>query len=258
MENQQPVDEVQASQKKEWHRNWWGILIIILFLPFFAIWYVWAKTNWNKTIKSVITVIILFVFFSIGVENSEPIKENNIETESNKNKQDEQLQTVEKPIETAQESSKDAEISEQPASVKTIAFKELTSYEKSGSTWRNIVISPEASQEDLVMLAKELHTKDPQSYFHIFDDDAEFQEYMDWDINYGKVKDKDGKVKQIDQCLNIAYCRTLIQQGKYAFPFPEAWGNKHEIAIINKMLNTNNMDSKWKLSDPFGVEISNL
>lgn len=114
MENQQPVDEVQVSQKKEWYKNWWGILIIIFLLPFFAIWYVWAKTNWSKAVKSIATVIILFVFFSIGAGNSEPTQENNIATKSNKKTRNEQPQTAEKPAETVQEANKDAEIVEQP------------------------------------------------------------------------------------------------------------------------------------------------
>lgn len=114
MENQQPVDEVQVSQKKEWYRNWWGILIIIFLLPFFAIWYVWAKTNWNKAVKSIVTVIILVAFFSIGAGNSEPTQENNIATESNKKTRNEQPQTAEKPAETVQEAIKDEKIVEQP------------------------------------------------------------------------------------------------------------------------------------------------
>lgn len=140
--------------------------------------------------------------------------------------------------------------------VPTVEYKELKNYVKSGKTWRNIVIPPKTSREDLITLAKVLHSKDSKSYFHIFDDDAKFEEYMNWDINYGKVKDKDGKVKTIDKCSDVAYCQTLIQQEKYAFPFPKAWGDKHDIAIINEMFS--GATPTWKLSTPLGEEISNL
>ncbi len=139
---------------------------------------------------------------------------------------------------------------------KIVEYKELASYEKSGKIWKNVVIPSGTSQEDLIAFAKELHKKDSKSYFHIFDDDAKFQEYMDWDINYGKVRDKDGKIKTIDQCSDITYCRTLVQQRKYPFPFPEEWGDKHEIAIINEMFDRGGL--KWKLSSPLGIEISSL
>jgi len=141
---------------------------------------------------------------------------------------------------------------------KVVAYKELKNYEKSGNTWRSIVIPPKTSQADLIALAKDLHKKDAKSYFHIFDDDAKFQEYMDWDINYGKVKDKDGKVKTIDQCPDTNYCLTLVQQQEYAYPFPEAWSDKHEIAMINEMLDISSGTMKWKLSSPLGLEISIL
>lgn len=149
---------------------------------------------------------------------------------------------------------------QQTSSVPTsnVKYKELTSYDKAGKTWRNIAIPSGTSQKDLIALAKELHAKDTKSYFHIFDDEAKFKEFMDWDINYGKVRDKDGKAKQIEQCSDIAYCRTLVQQGKDAFPFPEAWATKHKIAIINEMMDTNSGNPKWKLSSPLGEEMSSL
>lgn len=147
---------------------------------------------------------------------------------------------------------------QQTAPSVSVKFKELKSYAKSGKTWRNIVIPSGTSQKDLIALAKELHAKDAKSSFHIFDDDAKFQEYMDWDINYGRIKDTDGKIKQIDQCLDVDYCRTLIQQEKYAFPFPEAWDKKHNIGMINQMFDTTSGKLEWKLMDSLGTGLSNL
>lgn len=57
----QPTGGAQNDQTKEWYRHWWGVIIAILILPIFAIWYVWAKTNWNKAIKGIATFLILVI-----------------------------------------------------------------------------------------------------------------------------------------------------------------------------------------------------
>lgn len=192
-----------------------------------------TQTQSNK--KSSPILIVILIVFIVGIFASILVSITN-------NKKDNDISLDKQPTATVIQSK--------------VAYKELASYTKSGKNWRNITIPLKTSNEDLIALAKELHTKDSKSYFHIFDDDAKFQEYMDWDINYGKVKDKDGKIKQIDQCSDVVYCRTLVQQGKYAFPFPEAWGNKHDIAIINEVFDGGSL--KWKLSNPLGTEISSL
>lgn len=77
MENQQPAGEVQNSQKP-FYKKWWGVIIIILFLPFFAIWYVWAKTKWNAFVKGLATLgIILITFIALGSGGSENNNSNN-------------------------------------------------------------------------------------------------------------------------------------------------------------------------------------
>ncbi len=187
----------------------------------------------------VIILVMLLVIIGNAMEDAE------------KNKSE----AVQKTEISKQEENK---ASGETAQEKVVAYRELKSYEKSGKTWKSVVIPPKTSQADLIALARELHRKDSKSYFHIFDDDAKFQEYMDWDINYGKVRDKDGKVKTIDQCLDTNYCRTLVQQQKYAYPFPEAWSDKHEIAMINEMLDISGGTMKWKLSSPLGIEIAGL
>lgn len=139
----------------------------------------------------------------------------------------------------------------------SITYKELESYEKAGDIWKSIVIPIDTNKEDLIKLAKDIHQRDPLSSYHIFDDDTKFQEYKDWDINYGKIKDQDGKVKDIVECINIEYCRSLAQQGKYAYSFPEEWVNKHLVADIQKMF-TENKKLEWGLYDVWGILISNL
>lgn len=70
MENQQPTGEAQNSQKKEWYKNGWGIVIAVLFFPYFLLWYMWAKTNWNKKVKWVITAIFVVINISALAGNS--------------------------------------------------------------------------------------------------------------------------------------------------------------------------------------------
>jgi hypothetical protein len=49
--------------EQPWYKKWWGIILAVLFFPFFIIWYAWAKSNWSKNMKIGVTVgsIILIV-----------------------------------------------------------------------------------------------------------------------------------------------------------------------------------------------------
>lgn len=80
------------------------------------------------------------------------------------------------------------------------------------------------SREDLIELAKDIHQKDPQSCYHIFDDDAQFEQFKNWDVNYPDP----------------------------AFPFPEEWAEKHHIANTQLMAETGGV--KWGLYDGLGAE----
>ncbi|QQR77129.1 MAG: hypothetical protein IPJ67_03155 [Candidatus Moraniibacteriota bacterium] len=64
---QQPTGEAQ-NDKKSFYKTWWGIILIIAFVPIFALWYVWTKTQWGRAAKWVATVAI--VLFSVGVIGS--------------------------------------------------------------------------------------------------------------------------------------------------------------------------------------------
>jgi micrococcal nuclease len=61
MKNQESVGEAQNIQKKEWYKNWWGVLIVIMILPIFAIWYIWAKTTWSNKAKWITTIIVIIL-----------------------------------------------------------------------------------------------------------------------------------------------------------------------------------------------------
>lgn len=55
------------ENKKFWFKTWWGILIIITFLPFVAVWWVWKKSNWNRNLKLGIIVAIFLLMFIAGL-----------------------------------------------------------------------------------------------------------------------------------------------------------------------------------------------
>lgn len=56
------------SQHKSWYRKWWGVIIVILILPYFFLWYLWAKTKWHKSLKVLLTApLALAVFISLGI-----------------------------------------------------------------------------------------------------------------------------------------------------------------------------------------------
>lgn len=61
-----PDEPKKDSLEKEWYKNGWGILVALIFLPFFAIWYVWAKTSWGEAQKSIVTTIIVIVMIAMA------------------------------------------------------------------------------------------------------------------------------------------------------------------------------------------------
>jgi len=63
MENEtQPREQAQnAPKKKEWYKSKWGLVVAIIFFPYFLIWYMWTKTKWNKTAKLIITIVFVII-----------------------------------------------------------------------------------------------------------------------------------------------------------------------------------------------------
>lgn len=164
---------------------------------------------------------------------------------------------LEKSNETKTANSPTAtEISSSPTATEKqeehVSYKEVKSYKKGSDTWKVIVFTEKPTNDELIKVAKELHSKDKTSYFHLFDSEEKVQEYIDWDVNYGKVKDKDGKVKLPTECSDVDYCLNLVKQQQYAYPCPESWVNEHELGLINQMA------GNWQLSTSYGEKISDL
>lgn len=63
------------ENQKEWYKKWWGIIVAILILPFFAAWYIWAKTSWPKVVKviSIIVLGIITLAAAIGSKSTTPV-----------------------------------------------------------------------------------------------------------------------------------------------------------------------------------------
>lgn len=48
-----------TAQPKPWYKKWWGVIIAILLLPYFLLWFVWAKTKWTRFVKVGATIILI-------------------------------------------------------------------------------------------------------------------------------------------------------------------------------------------------------
>ncbi len=66
------------SDKKEWYKHGWGLVVAILFFPYFIIWYAWAKSNWSKNLKIGLTSVIAIIMipFTIAVATTKPTETN--------------------------------------------------------------------------------------------------------------------------------------------------------------------------------------
>jgi hypothetical protein len=133
--------------------------------------------------------------------------------------------------------------------------RELNTYQAGEITWKIILVSPGTTRDALITLAKATHSKDPFGYYRIFDD-AQLQRFIDWDANYGKVYDVDGKIRDVDTCIDPEYCRSQLRQQDLPYPLPEAWANKHHIASIQRV--PTGRTFTWQLVSGQGEKIADL
>lgn len=141
--------------------------------------------------------------------------------------------------------------------INSLTYSEVTSYAIGNKTWKIIVFSRKPDQNELIKSAQELHQKDSKVYYQLFDSDEKVEQYKNWDLNYGKVRDKDGVVKKPADCINVDYCMNLVKNQNIPFPAPDtSWLDKHELGLINQMMADDGL--KWQLSNPLGEKISDL
>lgn len=89
MENRlNPAGEGE-SQKKEWYKKWWGIIIALIIWPLFTMWYITHKTNWSKEKQgfAIIGVIILAIFIYGGSKSEDKPEQNKVAVSENKQPQ---------------------------------------------------------------------------------------------------------------------------------------------------------------------------
>lgn len=70
------VKDPTTETNKPFYKTWWGAILAILFLPLFAIWYVWTKTKWSTPKKSwailgILVVSIMFMSYDAQSRNNE-------------------------------------------------------------------------------------------------------------------------------------------------------------------------------------------
>ncbi len=101
MENRlNPAGEGQ-SQKKEWYKNWWGIIIALIIWPLFALWYITKKAQWSDEKKgfAIIGVIILTVVMFRSGDASD--SRDKAVVQENETKQAQQAVETKAPIQEA-------------------------------------------------------------------------------------------------------------------------------------------------------------
>jgi hypothetical protein len=69
--------ENQNEQNNEWYKKGWGIVIAVIFWPYFLLWYMWTKTDWSRNAKLLITLTSILVMIIYGAVSGNLQKMNN-------------------------------------------------------------------------------------------------------------------------------------------------------------------------------------
>lgn len=79
---------------KKWYQKSWGIILILfLFFPI-GIFLMWKHSNWNKLIKIIITIILVFPFIIVMFTGNSETSDNTNNTTENTTNQLEQSNTI--------------------------------------------------------------------------------------------------------------------------------------------------------------------
>lgn len=65
-------------KKSEWYKHGWGLVVAILFFPYFIVWYAWAKSKWGQGVKIAVTAVVAVVMLPIiiGVATTDTTQQN--------------------------------------------------------------------------------------------------------------------------------------------------------------------------------------
>ena len=81
-------------ENKKWYQKSWGIILILfLFFPI-GIFLMWKHSNWNKLIKIIITIILVFPFIIVMFTGNSETSDNTNNTTENTTNQLEQSNTT--------------------------------------------------------------------------------------------------------------------------------------------------------------------
>ena len=90
-----------------------------------------------------------------------------------------------------------------------------------------MLIKPGLDTATLRDLARELRRLNPNYYYRLFDDDAQFTAFRDWDIHYPNPN----------------------------YPFPDAWADNYIVGTVQHMLPFGGVGG-WGLYSPYGEKIA--
>lgn len=113
-----------ANTDKVWYKHGWGLLVVVLFFPYFLIWYAWAKSNWSKNVKIVLTSVIAVIMLPIMIgvattQPEEPTQQNSVTSqEDTQAKEQQELEAKKAAEEAAQKEAEEKAAQEAEAQKK--------------------------------------------------------------------------------------------------------------------------------------------
>jgi|AntRauTorckE6833_2_1112554.scaffolds.fasta_scaffold01778_11 hypothetical protein len=106
------------AKEKEWYKHGWGLVVAVLFLPYFIVWYAWAKSSWIKNIKIAVTALVAIIILPvmIAIAATDPVDTNQQDTVNN-DQQSEQIEEEQATVapEPEAKSTPEPEAEPQPA-----------------------------------------------------------------------------------------------------------------------------------------------
>ncbi len=125
------IKKGENKDKTNWYKSWWGIIVAVVFLPYFAVWYLWKKTKYKKSLKilGTLIIIVLTIFllslFSLNRSSADPASLGQVNTSSDEilaieeELPDNSASQVKAPEETPQEA-------EQTKQIETVVTNQAT------------------------------------------------------------------------------------------------------------------------------------
>jgi hypothetical protein len=111
-----------------------------------------------------------------------------------------------------------------------VPTKEAGTYRNGNDIWKVLVIPPGVSAERLARLAQTLHTADPATRFHLFDDDRQVQQLIQNKLHYPDSRN---------------------------YPFPEKWYSRHYVGSVQTMT-YDASGPQWVLVDRYQTKLASL